>query len=106
MTNMRVSSWPDLIPDALNQLNSRPLARLNGLAPKDFNTPFDDVKLESKPPSTSDGIEEAKANQANYESTSKELQVGAFVFADKKKTSTFAKSFSLKVNGIFLCSLQ
>lgn len=98
MISLRTNNWPSLIQDCVNQLNSRPLQRLHGLAPKNFNSPLDDVKLEGlKTPSTEDNAETYRANQMAYEENSNELQVNTMVYADKKNTSTFAKSFNPKV---------
>jgi len=98
MTSLRTNNWPSLIQDCVNQLNSRPLQRLHGLAPKDFNTPLDDVKLEGlKTPSVDDNADSFRANQRAYEQDSKQFQVSDMVYADKKDTSTFAKSFNPKV---------
>lgn len=96
MRTLRTNNWPSLIPAALNQLNSRQLKKLHGLSPKDFNSPLDDVKLNTNL-ETQGGIEEARSNQKAYEENSKELQVGDMVYADKKKASTFTKSFAPKV---------
>lgn len=108
MRALHTNDWPSLIPNALNQLNSRPLKKLNGLAPKDFNTPFDDVKLEhgssanDPQASSSNSVQVARANQRAYEENTKELQVGDMVYADKKPASTFAKSFAPKVSFLSL----
>lgn len=97
MATLRTKNWPSLIQDCVNQLNSRPLQRLNGLAPKEFNSPLDDVKLEAlKEPSTDDAAK-FRNNQEAYEKDSSQFQVSDMVYADKKPTSSFAKSFNPKV---------
>jgi len=115
---LHTDNWPSLIPDALMQLNSRPLKRLNGLAPKEFNSQWDDYKVQqaaaaSNPqPSTSQSsnsqtnqanasqakptVSQQLANQKAYESNPKLLQVSDFVFVDYKAKS-FAKSYEIKV---------
>ncbi len=97
MATLHTNNWPSLIQDCVNQLNSRPLQRLNGLAPKDFNSPFDDVKLEGIKDQGMADAETFKTNQQAYEADSNQLQVNDTVYADKKSTSTFAKSFNPKV---------
>lgn len=97
MATLRTNNWPSLIQDCVNQLNSRPLQRLHGLAPKDFNSPLDDVKLEGLKEPSDDDAEKFKANQESYEKDSSQFQVSDMVYADKKPTSTFAKSFNPKV---------
>jgi hypothetical protein len=101
MATLRTKNWPSLIDDCVNQLNSRPLERLHGLTPKDFSSPLDDVKLEglgTEPILTADTL---KSNQESYEQDKSQFQVGDMVYADKKSTSTFAKSFNPKVRSIF-----
>lgn len=104
---LHTNNWPSLIDDAVMQLNSRPLKRLNGLAPKDFNSPWDDYKLQearsnnadSSQPSTSQSrpnVSQQIQNQTNYESNKKLLQVGQYVYVDYKQKS-FSKSFEPKV---------
>jgi len=97
MATLRTNNWPGLIPDCVNQLNSRPLERLKGLAPKDFNSPLDDVKLEGLRDPSDNTAENFKANQKAYEQDSSQFQVSDMVYADKKSTSTFAKSINPKV---------
>jgi hypothetical protein len=92
------NAWPDFLPKAVEQLNSRPLKRLNGLSPKDFNSPFDDVKLD--PNSMAEripSIDQQTQNQSNYESNSKQLQLGQFVYVDRKPKSVLEKSYTPKV---------
>jgi len=98
MATLHTSNWPSLIQDCVNQLNSRPLQRLNGLAPKEFNSPIDDVKLEGLKTQPVQDASTFRANQQMYEQDTKGFQVGDMVYADKKSTSTFAKSFNPKVN--------
>jgi hypothetical protein len=105
MRTLHTQNWPQLLKDAVSQLNSRPLKKLNGLAPKDFNSPLDDVKLEQPGSSTSTGASDPKikpdvsqqmANQKAYEANKKQLQVLDFVYIENKKKS-FSKSFETKV---------
>ena len=91
------NAWPEFLPKAIVQLNSRPLKRLNGLSPQDFNSPFDDVKLQ---PNTMaeriPNVDQQSLNQANYESNSKLLQLNQFVYVDKKPKSVLEKSYTPK----------
>lgn len=97
MATLRTKNWPSLIQDCVNQLNSRPLQRLKGLAPKDFNSPLDDVKLEGLNDASTNDVQQFRTNQEAYEQDPSQLQVSDLVYADKKPTSTFAKSFNPKV---------
>ena len=104
MRTLHTQNWPQLLSDAVSQLNSRPLKKLNGLAPKDFNTPLDDVKLEQAAststdltnPKTKPDVTQQIANQAAYESNKKQLQMLDYVYVTNKKKS-FSKSFDTKV---------
>jgi len=121
MRTLHTQNWPQLLSDSVSQLNSRPLKKLNGLAPKDFNTPLDDVKLEQAAstsadltnPKTKPDASQQIANQAAYESNKKQLQMLDYVYVTNKKKS-FSKSFDTKVWTFFtltfvqnfLCSIS
>lgn len=112
MRSLNTQNWPELLKDAVDQLNSRALKKLNGLRPKDFNSPFDDVKLQQSQPNSSQQLPSASssnprtkpdvseqiANQKAYESDKKELQVQDYVYVNNKTKSSFAKSYEVKVN--------
>ena len=94
--------WESFLATATLQLNSRPMKKLGNLAPKDFSSLWDDPKLgealeknRACKPAPAD-IESDIANQAEYERSKELLQVGTYVYVDKKK-KTFSKSFDPKV---------
>lgn len=107
--SLHTQDWPSLLPNAVYQLNCRPLKRLNGLAPKDFVSQWDDYKVaaqitsdasSSNQPIASQSqpdLSQQLANQKAYESNSKELQVGSYVYVDYKAKS-FSKSFLPKAS--------
>lgn len=110
MRSMRTSNWVSLLDNVVNQLNNRPMAKLNGLRPIDFQSVYDDVKL----PRTNEACDgqvnlnkpsasTMQANQKDYEMSGNKFQLNSFVYVTRKKTNAFSKSFDLKVN--FLATL-
>lgn len=107
--SLHTDDWPSLLPNAVMQLNSRPLKRLNGLAPKDFMSQWDDYKIDGTPqprastsqlqsgPQLKPDLKQQQANQRAYEANSKVFQVGDHVYVDNKP-KTFAKSFQDKAS--------
>ena len=100
-TNNR--NWPELLDVVLQQLNGRPMKKLNGLSPDSFNSVWDDPKLlsnEKACPSPNPNRPDASAqiaNQQDYETGSNQYQVDSFVYVTPAKTKAFSKSFVLKV---------
>jgi len=101
---MRTLNWVSLMEDVLNQLNSRKMKKLNGLSPNDFNSIFDDVKLQRSEEAcegqlnlNQPSVSTMEANQKDYEMGGNKYQLNSFVYANKKKANAFSKSFDLKV---------
>ena len=93
-----------LLDDAVKQLNARPLAKLNGLSPSDFNTVFDDVKLQ-EPNMACDGqVNQVNpssstmvSNEKDFQMSQNKYKVDSFVYVTQKKKHIFSKSFEAKV---------
>jgi hypothetical protein len=117
--SLHTENWPSLLPQAVMQLNSRSLTRLNGLAPKDIISQWDDYKVQQAATqsantagqprseikqSTSQSrpdLNQQLANQKAYEANPKMLQVGSYVYVDNKPKS-FAKSFLPKASSFWI----
>jgi len=120
--SLHTDDWPSLLPNAVMQLNSRSLKRLNGLAPKDFLSQWDDYKVQQAASeantsqssahqpvqSTSQSrpdLNQQLANQKEYEANPKLLQVDSYVYVDNKPKS-FSKSFLPKASEYTHCTLE
>jgi hypothetical protein len=108
MRSLRRRDWNNLLPLAVEQLNSRPMKKLNGLSPNSFNSVWDDPKLEanaescpSPDPNRPDAAGQT-SNQRDYETSSNQYQIDSFVYVTPAKQKAFAKSFELKVTSVAL----
>lgn len=104
MRSMRTANWVSLLDDVLNQLNNRQMKKLNGLRPNDFNSVFDDVKLQKNNEACEGqlnleqpSVSTMEANQKDYQMSGNKFQLNSFVYVTKKNKNTFSKSFDLKV---------
>lgn len=104
MQSMRTANWVSLLDDVINQLNNRQMKKLNGLRPNDFNSVFDDVKLQRSNEACEGQLDLEKpsvstmiANQKDYEMSGNKFQLNSFVYVNKKKSNAFSKSFDPKV---------
>lgn len=104
MRSLRTMNWVSLLDDVVNQLNNRPMKKLNGLCPNDFNSVFDDVKLqrnneacEGQVNLEKPSVSTMEANKKDYEMSGNKFQLNSFIYVTKKKANAFSKSFDLKV---------
>jgi len=105
MRSMRTTNWVSLLDDVLNQLNNRQMTKLNGLSPNDFNSVFDDVKLQRSNEACEGQlnleqptVSTMEANQKDYEMSGNKFQLNSFVYVTKKKSNAFSKSFDVKAS--------
>lgn len=120
--SLHTEDWPSLLPQAVMQLNSRSLTRLNGLAPKDITSQWDDylvqqaatksrnsaglpraAKLEQSTSQSKPDLNQQLANQKAYEANPKMLQVGSYVYVDYKQKS-FTKGYLPKASSRWIIS--
>jgi hypothetical protein len=101
MQSMRTANWVSLLDDVLNQLNNRQMKKLNGLRPNDFNSVFDDVKLqrnneacEGQVNLEEPSVSTMEANQKDYQMSGNKFQLNSFVYVTKK-TKTHSQSHSI-----------
>ena len=104
MRSLRTTDWVSLLDNAVEQLNSRPMKKLNGLSPNDFNSIFDDVKLErsneyceGQVNLENPTVSTMEANQKDYKMSGSKYQLDSYVYVTRKKANAFTKSFDLKV---------
>lgn len=104
MRSMRTANWVSLLDDVLNQLNNRQMKKLNNLRPNDFNSVFDDVKLQQNNKACEGqlnleqpSVSTMEANQKDYQMSGNKFQLNSFVYVTKKNKNAFSKSFDLKV---------
>jgi len=105
MRSTRTLNWVSLLDTAVEQLNSRPIQKLNGLSPNDFNSVFDDVKLQRSNEACegqlnlqNPTVSTMEANQKDYKMSENKFQQDSYVYISRrKKSNAFSKSFDLKV---------
>jgi hypothetical protein len=104
MRSTKTINWVNLLDTAVEQLNSRPMKKLNGLSPNDFNSVFDDVKLQRSNEACegqlnlqNPTVSTMEANQKDYQMSGNKYQLNSFVYTSRKKSKAFSKSFDLKV---------
>lgn len=95
MNTYNTKNWVNLLPDAVKQLNSRPLARNNGVAPEAFESLYDDVLKNDNNslPKIRKSIENKGDDQS---SSSTAFEVNDYVYLDKKR-KLLEKSFGPQV---------
>jgi len=105
------NDWPSFLPQVVTALNAKPLRLLGNLSPGEINSTWDDalVRLSRK----EIGFEafeqpdwqKQNENQETYTKSKNPLQVGQYVYLDKK-TEIFDKSFYSQVNYLFHRNLK
>lgn len=95
-------NWVSAIENVVNSYNDTPIKKLGWIKPNTIHSEFDSVRVEQaqvknnikvyKEPNFEDQIK----NQKDYESQSKNLQVGQYVYLDFDE-KIFSKSFDVQV---------
>lgn len=95
--------WLEMLPHAVKALNERHLKSLGYISPIDIQSELDDVVVREAQKKTNINVyhqpnwKQQNENQANYEKSNNPLQVGQFVYLDKKE-EIFNKSFHAQVS--------
>lgn len=102
MRHYRSANWVQLLPTAVNLINSQPMLRNGGIPPNQINSFFDDVKLrearlEHHVNFPEPNRKSEKEEEQIHQSSNSDLKIGAYVYLEKEE-KTFQKSFELKVS--------
>lgn len=99
--NIRGNHWENYISDLVKDINETPVKSIGHIRPGDINSSYDNVKIDNflaKKPEIP--YRTLMKNQKKYESNSKLIQIGAYVYANLKTSAAFDKSYDFKVSTI------